>query len=413
MKINEILVEAPVVDPAALKAKQARTAAFNKSKQAQTATPAAQPVAQPTAQPVTPQAQPAPELDQAVASATTPQEPETDQYGQQATPKLDAATRAANATAGAIGSVANAIGNAPGKSYGSSFIQPKKTAAQAGTAAVASTAPATAPTIQPGIVAPENAKYLRTLAHNKVATRGTGTPEVDAVLTSAGMLKLKERKNMKVNEVLTEAPLDWNQGWAGVEAGMTSNKADAEQAQQTKRVVTTALQKWTALAQQIKAASGQEPTPQQATDWFTKFTGVAPTAAPANTTAATLNQWLTKEISNVMVQRAAGTAQAQPGQAQQGVPAQQGAQGQTQPGQAQPTAQPATAQAQPAASNSKIFSDPAAFKAEWDKYVASKSGTAPYQLISDPAMLAVLKDMWMRTGGTNLKESKKNTRKAA
>ena len=116
-------------------------------------------------------------------------EPEADEFGQKPTPKLDKATRAANATAGAIGSVANAIGNAPGKSYGSSFIQPKKTAAQAGTAAVASTAPATAPTIQPGIVAPENAKYLRTLAHNKVATRGTGTPEVDAVLRSAGMLK--------------------------------------------------------------------------------------------------------------------------------------------------------------------------------------------------------------------------------
>ena len=78
-------------------------------------------------------------------------------------------------------------------------------------------------------------------------------------------------------------------------------------------------------------------------------------------------------------------------------------------------AQPATAQAgsQSTGGNGKIFSDPVAFKAEWDKYVESKSATAPYQLISDPAMLAVLKDMWMRTGGTNLKESKKNTRKAA
>lgn len=203
---------------------------------------------------------------------------------------------------------------------------------------------------------------------------------------------------MKITEVLVEAPLNWNQGWAGVEAGMTANKAEAEQAKQTKNVVTIALQKWAAIAQQMKAASGQDPTPQQATDWFTKFTGSAPTAAPANTTAATLNQWLTKEISNVMVQRAAGTPQAQPG-AQQ---AQPGAQ------QAQPDAQ-----AQPATNNSQIFADPAAFKAEWDKYVASKSATAPYQLISDPAMLEVLKNMWMRTGGTNLKESKKITRKAA
>ena len=216
---------------------------------------------------------------------------------------------------------------------------------------------------------------------------------------------------MKITEVLVEAPLNWNQGWAGVEAGMTANKAEAEQAKQTKNVVTIALQKWAAIAQQMKAASGQDPTPQQATDWFTKFTGSAPTAAPANTTAATLNQWLTKEISNVMVQRAAGTPQAQPG-AQQ---AQPGAQ-QAQPdAQAQPGAQQAQpdAQAQPATNNSQIFADPAAFKAEWDKYVASKSATAPYQLISDPAMLEVLKNMWMRTGGTNLKESKKITRKAA
>ncbi len=88
----------------------------------------------------------------------------------------------------------------------------------------------------------------------------------------------------------------------------------------------------------------------------------------------------------------AGTTQAQPATAQ---------------------AQLATVQAQSTGGSGKIFADPAAFKAEWDKYVESKSTTTPYQLISDPAMLAVLKDMWMRTGGTNLKESKKNTRKAA
>lgn len=110
-------------------------------------------------------------------------EPEADEFGQKPTPKLDKATKFANATAGAIGSVSKAIANAPGKSYGSSFIQPTALASK-----VQST-PVTAPTIQPGVVAPENAKYLRTLAHNKVATRGTGTPEVDAVLRSAGMLK--------------------------------------------------------------------------------------------------------------------------------------------------------------------------------------------------------------------------------
>ena len=95
----------------------------------------------------------------------------------------------------------------------------------------------------------------------------------------------------------------------------------------------------------------------------------------------------------------AGTTQAQPATAQ----AQPGATDQT---------QPATAQAQPTASGAKIYTDPAAFKAEWDKYVASKSATAPYHLISDPALLSVLKNMWMRTGGTSAMESKTNTRKA-
>ena len=95
----------------------------------------------------------------------------------------------------------------------------------------------------------------------------------------------------------------------------------------------------------------------------------------------------------------AGTTQAQPATAQ------------AQPGAADQT-QPATAQAQPTASGAKIYTDPAAFKAEWDKYVASKSATAPYHLISDPALLSVLKNMWMRTGGTSAMESKTNTRKA-
>ena len=51
-----------------------------------------------------------------------------------------------------------------------------------------------------------------------------------------------------------------------------------------------------------------------------------------------------------------------------------------------------------------MFKDPAAFKAEWDKFVASKPN---YNLITDPALLAVLKNMWMRSGGLKA-ESKKN-----
>lgn len=54
-----------------------------------------------------------------------------------------------------------------------------------------------------------------------------------------------------------------------------------------------------------------------------------------------------------------------------------------------------------------VFKDPAAFKAEWDKFVASKPN---YKLIADPALLSVLKNMWMRSGGMKA-ESKKNKRK--
>jgi hypothetical protein len=50
--------------------------------------------------------------------------------------------------------------------------------------------------------------------------------------------------------------------------------------------------------------------------------------------------------------------------------------------------------------SAKLFKDPALFKAEWDKYTAAQ--TQPYQLISDPRMVEVLKDMWMRTGGTSV-----------
>ena len=50
--------------------------------------------------------------------------------------------------------------------------------------------------------------------------------------------------------------------------------------------------------------------------------------------------------------------------------------------------------------SAKLFKDPALFKAEWDKYIAAQ--TQPYQLISDTRMVEVLKDMWMRTGGTKV-----------
>lgn len=66
--------------------------------------------------------------------------------------------------------------------------------------------------------------------------------------------------------------------------------------------------------------------------------------------------------------------------------------------------QPAAAQ-QPAADPAhSMFKDAAAFKAEWDKFVASSPN---YKLIADPDLVSTLKDMWMRSGGLKA-ESKKN-----
>lgn len=77
--------------------------------------------------------------------------------------------------------------------------------------------------------------------------------------------------------------------------------------------------------------------------------------------------------------------------------------------QQQQTAQP---QVQGSANLSNLFKNPTSFKAEWDKYVASKGGDN-YKLISDPSMLNVLKHIWMRTGGTKVQENKKSARKSA
>jgi hypothetical protein len=98
------------------------------------------------------------------------------------------------AVTGAINKVASAIANAPGKSYGSSFIQPDKVQTSAAGPDFSTTAgpdfsTTAEPVVQPGVVAPENAKYIRAVAQNKVTSQGTGTAEIDAMLRSAGILK--------------------------------------------------------------------------------------------------------------------------------------------------------------------------------------------------------------------------------
>lgn len=61
----------------------------------------------------------------------------------------------------------------------------------------------------------------------------------------------------------------------------------------------------------------------------------------------------------------------------------------------------ATAASAPMVDAATAFKNPQIFKAEWDKYVANKGGDK-YHLISDPAMLQVLKNIWMRMGGTKV-----------
>ena len=78
-----------------------------------------------------------------------------------------------------------------------------------------------------------------------------------------------------------------------------------------------------------------------------------------------------------------------------------------------PDAEAPAAEEKPKAGKNPMFKDPTKFKAEWDKYVEGQNaknkanGMGDFKLISEPKLLAVLKQMWMSSGGTKA-ESKKN-----
>ena len=78
-----------------------------------------------------------------------------------------------------------------------------------------------------------------------------------------------------------------------------------------------------------------------------------------------------------------------------------------------PGAEAPAAEEKPKAGKNPMFKDPTKFKAEWDKYVEGQNaknkanGMGDFKLISEPKLLAVLKQMWMSSGGTKA-ESKKN-----
>lgn len=81
-----------------------------------------------------------------------------------------------------VGAITNTVANAPQGIPSSYTVKPKKSVDDK------DLQPTTTSTGEP-IVAPANAEYLRKLAKNKVATKGTNSPEVDAVIRSAGLLK--------------------------------------------------------------------------------------------------------------------------------------------------------------------------------------------------------------------------------
>jgi len=132
---------------------------------------------------------------------------------------------------------------------------------------------------------------------------------------------------MKINEILTENTVDegfvdslknlgqnvagkaniLGKGIAAAKTGYQASQVSRQQAEQTKKVAAGALQKWVAIDTNIKL-SGQQSQPAQAVQWFTTFTGVAPTIAPANTSLNTMSQWVNTEVSNFIAKRALGPA---------------------------------------------------------------------------------------------------------
>lgn len=119
---------------------------------------------------------------------------------------------------------------------------------------------------------------------------------------------------MKINEVLTEGPLDFAKkavagvkglaqgGVAGAQAGYQAQGAAIAQQAKIKQVAKAALQKWSAYSQSLTTA-GRAPSPQDAAVWFKQFSGADATELPAGVTPAQINQWLVPQISNYLAQK--------------------------------------------------------------------------------------------------------------
>jgi len=101
-------------------------------------------------------------------------------------------------------------------------------------------------------------------------------------------------------------------GWAGTKAGWQAQGAANKQQDLIKSVSTKALQSWQQVAQNLKAA-GRTATPEDIQNWFTQFSGTAPTnAAPENVNPAQMNAWIQKEVGNYLANKTIGQPTAQP-----------------------------------------------------------------------------------------------------
>ena len=225
---------------------------------------------------------------------------------------------------------------------------------------------------------------------------------------------------MKVNEILHEGPI-WQSiksgvsklgtGIAGAQAGYAQSKAQREGQQRINKIAKDAEPNWfkTQAAYQQRnvtpAQMGQYLT-QWARQWFdspaipeyvsvTKSPQVTPIGvrqylkvAASYYVAPDLNQAPANDAQTTSTTSTGGTAT-------------QTATGQTHTAAATNPNQP-TATSNVAPSN-LLFQDHAAFKAEFDKYIAGLGGIQS----NSTALQDALKSMWLALGGTKV-ESKKN-----
>lgn len=133
-----------------------------------------------------------------------------------------------------------------------------------------------------------------------------GTRNAQGKFTNAGLVATAANKLGKGVAAVPGIANNLGKGIAAAKTGYKASQVSRQQEEQTKKVAAGALQKWVAIDKNIKL-SGQQSQPAQAVQWFTTFTGAAPTTTPANTSLNTMSQWVNTEVSNFMAKRALGS----------------------------------------------------------------------------------------------------------